>query len=171
MGEEGHEEEVETGCVEGQSREFRVTSWGVDVFASRRSCYCHVESCKGPIRRGDLRAFSATLAHKLYYHPECVEGGLGPYDTVAGTGQLSDAQKDTIRGLCDRPGRPTRAQFVDDVRGAKRARQEGTEGGGGPLQGADDGDPGDLPEDLEGDVAIRPHSDVPKSSLVGLRAI
>ena len=146
------------------ARELRVTSWGVDVLANRRSCYCHVESCKGPIRRGNLWAFSTALAHKLYYHPECVEGGLGPYDNVAGTDQLTDAQKDTVRDLCDRPGRPTREQFVEDVRSAKRARQQGTDGGGAPLQGADDGDPGELPETLEGDAGNGPQADLPNLS-------
>ena len=118
-----------------------------------KGCHCHAMACKGPIRRGDVRAFSTTLAHKLFYHPECVEGGLGPYDAVVGADALPPQQQDVVRGLCDQPGRPTRAEHVQEVLRAKRARH--AEPGSvpadpdAPLQQPDDGHPGDLPEELE----------------------
>ena len=134
-------------------RDLRVTTWGVDVMQKARGCHCHALTCKGPIRRGDIRAFSTTLAHKLFYHPECVEGGLGPYDEVVGTDALAPPQQDVVRNHCDQPGRPTRAEHVQDVLRAKRARYADPGGApadpNAPLQQPDDGHPGDLPEELE----------------------
>ncbi|CAK0819717.1 unnamed protein product, partial [Prorocentrum cordatum] len=100
---------------------------------------------------GDLRACNPGLANPLYYHPGCVEGGLGPYDQVQGTGALSPEQQNAARGLCDRPGQPTRAEYVADHGRAKRARTDPDTARqaallGVPLLEKDDGALGPEPE-------------------------
>ena len=131
-------------------RDALVTTWAVDVMSSRRGCLCRSSQCRGPIEKGELRAFSPALANPVYFHLRCIEGGLGPYEQVQGTAALTPAQDDETRDCCDRPGRPTRAEYVEDVRRAKRAKvdpeaQRQAAALGVPLLQADDGDPGRPP--------------------------
>ena len=121
---------------------------------SRRGCLCRASVCRGPIEKGELRAFSPALANPQYFHPRCVEGGLGPYEQVQGTATLTPAQEDETRDCCDRPGRPSREQYLEDVRRAKRARadpeqQRQAAAMGVPLLHPDDGAPGRPPEEEE----------------------
>ena len=99
----------------------RVLSWHIDTKPDRRSCCCSLASCREPIQRGDLRVRSA--GHKVnprYFHASCVEGGLGPAGELGGLSALSEVDRAKALPLCDRPGVPTRAEYVQDTRRAKR---------------------------------------------------
>eukprot|EP00969_Alexandrium_andersonii_P295145 13046543-Alexandrium_andersonii.AAC.1 len=50
----------------------------------RRACARQSSARRMPSVKGDLRAFrpSRSLAHRQYFCPSCVEGGLGPFDGV-----------------------------------------------------------------------------------------
>ena len=101
----------------------RITRWFVDVKSDRRSCTCWAGACREPFQQQDLRVRSAanTVSPK-WYHPGCVEGGLGPFTDVEGSEGLPAEKQDELRPFCDLPGRVSRAQYVADVRQAKRSR-------------------------------------------------
>ena len=127
-------------------RDVVVTTWAVDVLTSRRACLCRAAGCGERFEKGELRTFSPHQVNKLYYHPRCVEGGLGPFDQLGGTDVLTTEQADTIREYCDQPGSTTRAQYVEDTRRAKRARADPEQhlqeaALGAPLLDTDDGRP------------------------------
>ena len=65
-----------------------------------------------------------------------MEGGLGPFNEVQGVGSLDPSDQDALRTFCDQPGKPTRAQFVADVRRAKRVRFGGEFGQASSAEGA-----------------------------------
>ena len=89
----------------------------------RRACACYGPACREPFSKGDLRAFRPrrTGTHRQYFHPGCVEGGLGPIEEVEGAAALQPERLDELRPHCDQPGRPTRDEFLAAQR-AKRRR-------------------------------------------------
>jgi len=97
--------------------------WGVDVMGHRRACACYGPSCREPFSKGDLRAYRPrqTGTHRQYFHPGCVEGGLGPVEEVEGAAALQPELLEELRPHCDQPGRPTRDEFLAAQR-AKRRR-------------------------------------------------
>ena len=129
----------------------RVTKWFVESKANRQSCCC--TACKSNIEQRSLRVRSAgNTRNSKWYHPACVEGGLGPFSEVEGAGSLEPADQDTLRAFCDQPGGVTRAEYVSDVRHAKRLRTEGLDPGaegGHPLLDPDSGEAAELPEEWE----------------------
>ena len=97
-----------------------------------------------------------------WFHPGCVEGRLGPFDTVQGAQAMPPESQDSIRGFCDGAGRATRAQYVEDVCSAKRARANHAgdhRDSQRPLASPDDGSPGELPEDVAEDQQGAPDLD------------
>ena len=90
----------------------------------RRKCACHAGACKRPFKQGDLRVHrvAGDRAHRKYFHPSCVEGGLGPFDAVVGSANLEPAQEEELRQHCDRPNHPTRAEHLTELR-ARRLRR------------------------------------------------
>ena len=94
---------------------------------------------------------AANTRNSQWYHPRCVEGGLGPYSEVEGAGSLEPVDQDELRGFCDQPGNVSRAVYVQDMRQAKRVRTEGADPGleaQHPLLDRDSGDGPELPEDF-----------------------
>ena len=82
-----------------------------------------------------------------------MEGGLGPFDKVEGHGSLQSEELEQLQAFCDRPGQLSRAQYVKDIRGMKRARRESTEpqvsaSAREAFLGTDAGESPDLPEDV-----------------------
>ena len=63
-------------------------------------------------------------AHRQYYHPGCIEGGLGPIEEVADSDKLQPDAKEAFRQHCDIEGRRTRSEYMADIRQAKRARTD-----------------------------------------------
>ena len=63
---------------------------------TRRTCACHAAACKEAFHKGELRVrldYSGShkhngRTHPKWYHPGCVEGGLGPFDTIEGRTDL-----------------------------------------------------------------------------------
>ena len=142
-------------------RDLRATAWAVSVMKSRRGALCRAPACREALAKGDLRVCNPDLANPLYYHPACVEGGLGPYDQVRGTEALSPEQQNAVRGHCDRPGRPTRAEYVADHGRAKRARTDPDTARqaaalGVPLLEEDDGALGPEPGDPSSSMPPQP---------------
>ncbi len=136
----------------------RVTKWVAESKADRRSCTCTAAGCRGNIEQRSVRVRSAAnTRNSQWYHPGCVEGGLGPFAEVAGASSLEPGDQDSLRAHCDQPGRPSRAEYVADIRGVKRARQEGANpqarGPAGSLLQADAGEGPDLPEDVDEGLA------------------
>ena len=115
----------------GQRSGVRVAKWYAESKADRHACSCRASNCRGNIEQRSVRVRSAAnTSTRMWYHPGCVEGGLGPYSEVQGTAALDPPHQDALRAVCDQHGKPTRAQFVADVRRAKRVRSEGEFGQG-----------------------------------------
>lgn len=133
----------------------RTATWLAEVMPHRRMCACHGAACKTGFAKGDLRVCNAegALAHRKWYHPACIEGGLGPFDNVQGAAVLTPEEHTFLREHCDQQGRPTRSDYVEDVRQAKRvctsppAPNEALERVHTPLDDSD-GLTGELPEDM-----------------------
>ena len=77
-----------------------------------------------PIVKGALRVCRAAAVHQRWYHPQCVEGGLGPIDAVLGIEDLTSEQRASIAGCCDDPAPDgnKRANYVVSCARAKRMR-------------------------------------------------
>ncbi len=95
-----------------------VVTWAVDLKPSAAQSTCCNASCKGPIEKGTLRARSTSDRHgRRWFHVGCVDGGLGPSESVEGLGTLSTAQWHRVAACCDQPGGTSRAEFVAQFRG------------------------------------------------------
>ena len=85
------------------------------------------------------------------------------WDDLTGAA-LDPVDVDELKTFCDHPGKPTRAEYVQDVRHAKRVKTGESDPGGGtahPLLHPDAGEGPDLPED----VADQPASECGLSNL------
>ena len=132
----------------------RVATWFVESKANRQACTCKALSCRSILDHRCLRVRSATSTRNYqWYHPACVEGGLGPFDKVEGRGSLQSEEVEQLQAFCDQPGKLSRAEYVKDIRGIKRARRENTEpqvsaSAREAFLGTDAGESPDLPEDV-----------------------
>ena len=105
----------------GPDRQF--CSWVVSVKPTAASSCCQSPACRGPIEKGHLRACRAGVVNQRWYHIECVEGGLGPSDTVAGLEELSTEQRERAIAFCDDDARGRRrADYVEHAAKAKRRK-------------------------------------------------
>ena len=156
---EAEEEEALGGARRAAARRgLRVTTWAVESKANRQSCACKAPGCRENIGQRSLRVRSAAnTSNPQWFHPGCVEGGLGAFSEIADATALEPGAQDELRSFCDQPGRKTRAEYVGDMRQAKRVKAGEVDPGPGarhPLLEADSGEGPELPED-SGDGAAR----------------
>ena len=101
---------VRVGEASHPGPEHETCRWSVSVKPTGASSSCQSPACRKAIQKGALRACRATAVSQRWYHIECVEGGLGPLDTVAGLDSLSAEQQEQVKAYCD-----------DEIRGCRRA--------------------------------------------------
>ena len=114
-----------------ERRGLRIMQWYAEAKRNRQPCACRAQGCGGNIDQRSVRVRSAAnTTNCQWYHPACVEGGLGPFEAIENTGSLEPRDADVLRGFCDQPGKLSRAEYVRDMRDAKRVKVEGVDPGG-----------------------------------------